>query len=293
MKQALVVGGDSSIGCSLVECFRSKGCAVMQTSRRTRGNSAEGSFYLDLGSWERSPVLEVDNCDVFFCAGITNTATCREDPRGSRCINVDATIGLMKALLENGCRIAFLSTNQVFDGLDAFPVPSESRSPQTEYGRQKAEVEQWLVQECSNAVVIRLGKVLTPGMGLFDDWLHKLRSGQQVQAFSNWLLSPVSLRSLGPIIAGCMDPTLSRQWFHFSGKGECSYEDAARCLVDVLGCDQKLVVGTRLEESAFTPEWSPEHVALNCDWEEEHLGWIYPKPLDVLGEYFNTLIRDT
>ena len=87
------------------------------------------------------------------------------------------TIALIDRLAARGIYTLFLSTNQVFSG-ERPHVPADAPvSPVSEYGRQKAEAERVLRSRMANGApigVLRLAKVVSPGMALVTNWRQEL-----------------------------------------------------------------------------------------------------------------------
>jgi len=81
----------------------------------------------------------------------------------------------------------------VFDGSRPDFSAEDKKTPITEYGRQKAGVEDWLLSHSSSSAIIRFGKVLPPSFHLFLQWQHELRAGNKITPYSNKVMAPLSL----------------------------------------------------------------------------------------------------
>lgn len=288
MVDHLIIGGDGAIGSRLSELFSLKGGAVLKTSRRRDCLSGK-TVFLDLKTLEGMELLSFEFGKAYFCTGISDTGECREDEVGTRQVNVDSTIRLMEALASKGTKIVFLSSSMVFDGSTDRPNWDEALRPMTAYGRQKAEVESWMAENLDRYAIVRLGKVLGVSFPLFERWAEAFRRGEVVEAFDDWRFSPVDLASVVgvlPIIASISD----RGIYHLGSDGCCSYYQAACLLAKWLGLADSKVMGTRINESQFDPEWIPRFASLNCRSEHEVLGWHCEKPESVLERYFDTRI---
>ena len=80
-----------------------------------------------------------------LAAAVTKLDACERDPEATARVNVEANLALAAMLASQGVYVVFLSSNQVFDGTRPHRLGSEPTSPQTVYGRQKAEVESRLL----------------------------------------------------------------------------------------------------------------------------------------------------
>src|SRR5690606_13067764 len=113
----------------------------------------------DVSKWEPPA------CDVaFLCAGVSSMERCRTEPERARRVNVAGTIAVAQRLLDRGAHLVYLSSNQVFDGSKPKRRGDEPTCPRSEYGRQKAHVEQALSGQ--RACIVRLTKVLGSGPAL-------------------------------------------------------------------------------------------------------------------------------
>src|SRR4029453_19308765 len=130
--RALVVGGDSLVGSELQVHCRKLGLAVDASSRRP--GQAPGTFFLDLGDPDFTPLQRANYDVAFVCAAVTSMQACQSDPVRSRRINVDNPLSLMRGLADSGTPLVFLSSSQVFDGETPMPDEAAPTAPKNEYG---------------------------------------------------------------------------------------------------------------------------------------------------------------
>jgi len=108
-----------------------------------------------------------------ICAALSSLEACGRDPDGSRAINVSGTIRLIDDLVNRGCRIVYFSTSAVHNGARPLYDESVPADPINEYGRQKAEVEHYVLSHFPNALVVRLSKAIDirpAARNLFSEW---------------------------------------------------------------------------------------------------------------------------
>lgn len=204
MARYFVVGADGLIGSALMAILQASGKQVIGTSRRRDGSDF---VYLDLAadanaiaSQLRMPKVAERGaaCTAYLAASITGIARCESDPSSTWRVNVINTLQVARTLRELGAHVVFLSSNAVFSGREAYPDERSVPDPQTEYGRQKAAVEdelrRWASESGQPAISIaRLTKVVTARMPLFAQWVEAIRGGQDVTAYGDRVLCPVSL----------------------------------------------------------------------------------------------------
>lgn len=92
---------------------------------------------------------------VIHSAAMTNVDGCETEPETAHRINVDGTANVIDAAREIGARVAYISTNYVFDGEANTPYREDDRTnPISVYGHTKLEAELLAKQE-TNSMVVR------------------------------------------------------------------------------------------------------------------------------------------
>lgn len=236
---ALVVGGDGMLGSRLAAHLRSRGLAVHASTRRSAQVGPETPL-LDLAAQTWPALASVRYRTAFLCAAQARLAQCRQDPAGTARVNVEGAAALASFLAQRGTRVIFLSTNQVFDGSRAPRLPEEPVCPASEYGRQKAAAEAAILALPGGAV-LRLTKVIHPGLALFDGWAADLRAGRPIMPFSDLGLAPVT----ADLVVRCLEgmaslPDFSGIW-QLSAPWDITYADAGFHIAARQGADPGLV----------------------------------------------------
>lgn len=254
--RVFIAGGDSRIGSALAGIARKYGDEVIPSSRRP-----DAAWPMDLGypeSWR----LPDGPGAAFLCASVCSLAACRMNPEATALINVKGTLLLAERLAASGFRICFLSSNQVFDGRSPFPPPSAAVSPKTEYGRQKAVVEERLLRFFPSSLIVRLSKVVAPDLPLFRAWKNALERKEVIHPFSDSYLSPIPLVDMAEVLYSAMAKG-ERGILHLSGPDQISYAEAGQILADVLHADNMLI--QEIPAPDIIPmEEHPPHVTLGA-----------------------------
>jgi dTDP-4-dehydrorhamnose reductase len=128
-----------------------------------------------------------------ICAACASVEACGKDPQATRAVNVTGTIRLIDDLAARGCRIIFFSTSAVHDGKRTRYDESIPAEPINEYGRQKAEVEQYVLSQVPGALVARLSKAidLEPApRNLFTEWAQNVAERRPIQCIIDETFSP-------------------------------------------------------------------------------------------------------
>ena len=202
---ALVIGGDSTIGRALVASFEAEGKSVWRTTRHPN-RLGERKICLDLSKDVSHWQIPVKFDTAFLCAAVTSMRRCRLEPEATRRINVDHTVAITRRLVDSGVFVVFLSTNAVFDGETPLAKASDPVNPQTEYGKQKAEAEKHLLRFGTQVAIVRLGKVITPDMPLFQGWIRDLKERKTIHPFSDKWTGPAAAGHLyvKALFSGCV-----------------------------------------------------------------------------------------
>jgi len=258
----LVVGSTGTIGNQLSTYLSQNGVEVLATSRKmTRG---ENCMYLDLA--DISSVVDVIKKQKTFdgavlCAAVTNLRECKRNPKITSQININSQITLAESLLQAGTkRVVCLSSSRVFDGKSANTDKFADYSFTTEYGRQKAEAETELLKLGQAVRIIRFTKVFSETDSLLTDWVSKLKSGQEIEAFEDVMVSPVTLDDVVRVIAEVVESE-SESVTQFSATDQISYFDVAQFVASFLEVNTSLVVAKSAEEVGEAPL---EHASLEC-----------------------------
>ena len=277
IRRLLVVGGDGVLGSALLNEQRHRGQPALATTRR-RERNGENVIHLDLqDSVERwvPPAVDV----AVLCAGITSIDVCARDPVGSRHVNVTQTVKLAETLMNAGCFVVYISTNFVFNGNRHAPLGDDLVCPQTEYGRQRAEVESVLSRRANRSAIVRLTKVFHRDLNIVQTWTHALNAGKEIEAYSDYVCSPLPLNLVVPAIERIAEGGLSGIW-QLSALGDISYSDIARILAQRLGADPKLVRSVPAPSEKM--QHLPRYASLDVSRASSELGFRAPSPSEAV-----------
>ena len=231
----LVIGQDSLIGSAIAREAESFGVPFFGTSRR-----AGARWHVDLaappGSWKLPGISST----AILCAAATSLAKCEADPQETHKINTEATLILADRLAAQGNSITFLSTSRVFPSWIENPPESTIPAPNTEYGRQKLAVEEYLLRNHPTAKIIRLSKVISPSLPLMELWSRSLDRRESLNAFQDFFLSPIALNSAAQAILQ-IALGLTPGIFHLSASDSISYFEMAQFMAQLQDCEASLV----------------------------------------------------
>jgi dTDP-4-dehydrorhamnose reductase len=248
----LVVGGDSTIGVALSEKWSTEGGRTLCTTRRRDKVDGQRWIYLDLAQSAHDLRIPFGCESAVVCTAETSLARCRQDPIGSRRVNVENTLRLTSQLVNAGCFVVFLSTGLVFDGSKPLRRSDEPVCPMTEYGRQKADAERAILTLGNQTAILRLTKVFHPNMSLLTLWRGQLAAGEKAKGFSDYICSPIRLDDVTRVVQLIATNHATGIW-QLSGTQDRSYADIAVRLAIGWGFEESRV------ENAPAPKGSLEH----------------------------------
>jgi dTDP-4-dehydrorhamnose reductase len=205
---------------------------------------------------------------------------------GSARVNVEQTITLVDLLAARGVYTLFLSTNQVFSG-DSPHLPVDAPiSPISEYGRQKAEAERLLRARMASGApigVLRLAKVVSPGMALLATWKQELFAGRSIRAFNDMTMAPTPVDVVATSIVRMMEdrlPVIAQ----LTGPRDVAYAEVGRFLAEKIGADPRLVKPVSALENGMPRGSTPRNTTLDSSYIAERFGLRVPDALDVIGK---------
>jgi dTDP-4-dehydrorhamnose reductase len=279
----LIVGANSEIGSATARLIEARGGNVWSTTRRPSSNPREIKLDFD-EPIEGFQVPDGVSSACIFVA-IARLAACAADPKASAFINVTQTLALVDWLAAKGIYTLFLSTNQVFDGESAHVSVDAPVSPHSEYGRQKAETERLLRARMAAGAsigILRLGKVVFPGLALLSNWKERLSAGLAIHPFSDMSLAPIPIDVVALAIARMMQDRLPIT-AQLSGPRDITYAEAAGFLARQVGADPRLVMPVSAREAGMPAGTVPRHTTLDSTYLISKYGLMVPGAFEVIG----------
>ncbi len=247
----LVVGATGFIGSRLGSCL---GSGTLGLSRRP---GPERFDLLD-PDW---PALERACRGAkagVICAGVAGFEACAKDPDGTARVNVSGVRGLVERLSALGVVPVYLSSDSVYDGSRGDFREEDERRPITTYGRQRKEVEDFLMSRSGRWIILRLGKVYGTERGdgsLFTAWAEALQRDESIRCAHDQRLAPVHIDDVGRAVRAVWDKGLSGVYNLCGAEALSRYELAAR-LAAALGLDAGLIARCSIKD---IPASEPRH----------------------------------
>lgn len=288
-RKILIVGGDSEIAGATAVHLRECGHEVLATTRRS-DRVAPDRPLLELAApvndWPIPPGIDA----VCLCAAIARLNDCARDPAGSAQVNVTGITTLADRLLARGIPVLFLSTDKVFDGSHPHAPADAPPCPVSEYGRQKAAAEAALVAHMRKgepAAILRLAKIVSPGMDLLRGWIANLVAGNPIRAFHDMQMAPTPVA----LVAAAIERLLTEPQpgiFQLTGPRDIAYSEVALQLAGKLGADPALVEKVSAYSAGLPAGSTAPHTTLDSSALRDRFGIVVPDAVAVIDELYET-----
>ena len=202
----LVTGSSGMLGKDIVEILSNNiNCSVYGISRTV--NSRFSSDHQVIGDLTNLKFLSNSLCKIkpdviVHCAAIVNVDECETNKRAAEMLHRDVTEIL--ARYKSGLtRFIYISTDSVFDGQEGNYTEEDIPNPINYYAKTKRDGEIVVLENNSNAVVIRTniyGFHLESGKSLVEWAIDNFKQEKSISGFTDVYFSPVYTKQLGGII---------------------------------------------------------------------------------------------
>ncbi len=208
--------------------------------------------------------IDVEPDAVIHAAAGANTGYCQTKQKESQKINVDASINIAGLCMERSIPLVFISTDMVFDGLNAPYKEEDPVCPVNVYGEQKVLAEKEMIKRCPEMTICRTSIMFGSHPEQSKNWFQKnvesMRMCRDVQLFVDEYRTFLSVRKAvsGLLLAiGSVGGIL-----HLSGDERISRYDFARIVTKVFHINNAKLIPCYLRE---VPVAAPRAKDLSMD----------------------------
>jgi dTDP-4-dehydrorhamnose reductase len=166
-------------------------------------------------------------------------------------------------------------------------VPAEApTSPVSGYGRQKAAAEAALRVRMAGGApigILRLAKVVSPGMALLETWRRELTAGRSIRAFHDMTMAPAPVDLVATAIAYMMEdrvPIVAQ----LTGPRDVCYADIGRLIAARIGVDPGLVDPVSALENGLPRGATPRNTTLDSSYLVDRYGLTVPDAFEVIAD---------
>lgn len=230
----LVLGASSYVGRYLYRRFGDSGAIATHNS-----TPIGRSVHFDASRMRLSEIVpeSVDISHAFICfRAFSNIDLIKTNADYSYQVNVVGTKAVIDDLISLGIKPVFVSTGWVFDGEEGNYTEEDFPTPNTVYGTQKLEVEQYLVQACKDYQILRLGHVYgtdTDDDSMLSNWFRKLENGEEIICARDQNMSPIHVEDVALAAESAVSLDLSGL-FNVCTTESCNRLDLLRKFIEFL-----------------------------------------------------------
>jgi dTDP-4-dehydrorhamnose reductase len=192
---------------------------------------------------------------VIHCAALANLDTCEANPDLAYQTNADLPARLADACARRQVRLIHISTDAVFDGQkDGVYVENDTPKPQGVYAQTKFEGERAVLQINPMAIVARVnfyGWSISGKRSLAEFFVNNLRSGKNVNGFTDVLFCPMLVTRLGGILLAMLEGGL-RGLYHVVGPQAMSKYQFGVEIARKFGLKENLISPQSVDKSSLT-----------------------------------------
>lgn len=185
---------------------------------------------------------------VVHAAAIPNPDVCEENPALAYAVNVHGTRYIVSAALRAGARVAYISTDAVFDGQKTSPyVESDPPAPATVYGRTKLRAE-GITRAAGEGWVFRVSVLFGPGKENFvEKGLRRAAAGEPYVVAADQVGNATYTIDAAQKIREVIE---ARRYglYHVANAGFCTRLELARQAAQWAGIDPARITGKPLKE---------------------------------------------
>jgi len=227
---------------------------------------------------------------VVHAAAVANAAVCESSRAKAFAVNVTGTERLMKSLPNRDVLAIYISTDLVFDGLNAPYRESDRPQPISFYGETKRMAEQITQRMAPNHIILRpaliFGQPTASGRGSFVQWMDKaLSQDGETDLFLDEFRTPVYVHDIVNAVRALMERTGRHRIYHVGGPERITRVEFARRLCALRGHDPAKINPVLLKD---VDTGYPRAVDVSLDCARIGLSHgLHPTPIaQALGEIF-------
>jgi len=211
----------------------------------------------------RKALMEVRPDWVVHCAAYTNVDGCEKEPEKALSINGDGAGNVARACWEVKARLAYISTDYVYDGKKNEPyVETDPVAPLNVYGESKLRGERLALETLPDALIVRTSWLFgLNGPNFVEAILKRGEDVGELSVVDDQVGSPTYTPDLSDGVVRLVEAG-GEGIVHLSNEGTCSWYDYAVEILRLAGMDNVAVKKITTEELA-RPALRPAYSALS------------------------------
>ncbi|MDU1509630.1 MAG: dTDP-4-dehydrorhamnose reductase [Clostridium butyricum] len=199
---------------------------------------------------------------VINCAAATNVDGCESDEDFAFKVNSLGPRNLAIVCEEMGARLVQVSTDYVFSGVGEKPLTEyDLTAPYSVYGKTKLLGENYVREFCSKYYIVRTAWLYGYVGHNFVYTMRRLgKEKDSINVVNDQIGNPTHANDLAYHILKLIE-TDEYGIYHCTGKGECSWYDFAKMIIELSG--EECIVNPCTSEEYKTPAKRPEYSSLD------------------------------
>ena len=199
---------------------------------------------------------------IVLAAAFTDVDGCETNRDLAFSVNRDGAVNVARAAKKHNSKLLFLSTDYVFDGTKTSPYAvDDPRSPESVYGRSKAEAEAVLEKILPGCCIVRTSWLFGVGGKCFPDTIVKLASTRSdIDVVNDQRGSPTYAIDLAHAVIQLCRKAASGI-VHVTNRGECTWFEFAHAIVKA--AEAKTVIHPTTTEKFRRPAQRPKYSVLS------------------------------
>ncbi|MBI4445908.1 MAG: sugar nucleotide-binding protein [Acidobacteria bacterium] len=232
-QKVLVIGASSYLGSRLLQALGDRAVGTFNS------RPASNCIFFDATRMRLSEVLHLDAgfSHAVICYAITRIDDCKADVKRSQVVNVESVKILIDELTHHEIKPVFMSSEYVFDGCRGNYTEEDKPLPNTVYGRQKLEMEEYIGRRCERFAILRLAKVFSADANddtILASWFRQILKGEEIRCAYDQIFSPICVTNVVQCVQAVINLGLNGV-FHVSGHEAWSRLGMLKVFLDQLG----------------------------------------------------------
>ncbi len=245
-ERVVVTGASGLLGSSVALSLYQNNVEVLGIKRHSTADFPFPTLMLDLTRFveAREGVRSFQPTAIVHAAALSKVLECEQRPDHAHIENVSVTENLLRVAEEVRSYFIFISTDQVFGGVEGDFKESDSPAPTHVYGKTKFAAEQLVLQSNIETLIARsnniVGRNAGWGQSFTDSLIEKLLSNRPVELFADQFRSPIHLRTITEALCRCIHMRASGV-LHLGGPEKLSRYETGLKLAEAYGTSVALL----------------------------------------------------
>lgn len=262
----LITGSKGQLGNELKDIINKGYSEIGKVSKVIKNSQV---FDLDVDKLDITDLNSVKNVldtikpDVVInCAAATNVDGCESDEDFAFKVNALGPRNLAIVCEEMGAKLVQVSTDYVFSGVGEKPLTEyDLTAPYSVYGKTKLLGENYVREFCSKYYIVRTAWLYGYVGHNFVYTMRRLgKEKDSINVVNDQIGNPTHANDLAYHILKLIE-TDEYGIYHCTGKGECSWYDFSKMIIELSG--EKCTVNPCTSEEYKTPAKRPEYSSLD------------------------------